>query len=176
MRRVRIIVIGLLMIMLCSCGIVSEAERYVARCWDVIGTEELDVDKIYVMQYTSRLELTGEVLDTDMYLELPERGYVVLFHSYCSPAFYDSYACFFNQKGKLVYVFDYEENDRLFEKYYENFSNYNVKNGVIALEYISNCNYIAEMINDADDNEYKGKIRKNMWYSFSDKQIEKIVK
>ena len=44
------------------------------------------------------------------------------------------------------------------------------------MEYLTNCNYIAGMINDADGEDYRGKLEKNVWYALSDDQIEWILR
>lgn len=154
----------------------SDVEKMVKRCWHEIGSEEISLDRIYVMRYSSRLELTGEVLETDMYQEIPSSGYAILFHSYGNPAFCDSYACFLDRDGELVFVFDYEENHLLYEVNYAQFSVSNIAAGERAVEYLTNCNYISGMINDASDEEYKGKMKQNTWYAFSDEQVEWVQK
>ena len=164
----------------CACGAQNDAQRYAKKCWDLIGSNSIEVDKIYFMKYTSRAHLSDEVLDTSMYEELPKQGYVILFHSFNAPygkRFWDSYACFLDANGNIVFTFDYEENDKLYEKYYSQFSPTNISAGEKALVYLKNCVYISGMINDANSGEdLQGTIEKNTWYSFSNKQIERATK
>ena len=172
----RVIACGLLMAMLlslCGCSLLKpKIERYAKEGWEQIGDRDAEPEEIYVIQYTSRKKLSDEVLDTEMYDDIPERGYAVLYHSYARDPFSDSYACFFDDEGELEFVFDYEENDLLFEKYYEDFSIYNIGSGEKALEYITNCNYISGMINYASDGEdFTSNMEKNIWYALSDAQI-----
>lgn len=161
---------------LCACGLGrSKAERYAKEGWERVGERDIELDDVYVMQYTSRRNLSDEVLDTDMYFEIPETGYAVLYHSYAIPAFSDSYACFFNERGDIVFTFDYEEYDELYEEYYADFSLYNTKAGEKALEYLMDCNYISHMINYANDSEeYSGNMEKNVWYTLDEKQIKYV--
>ena len=164
-----------LLILLSGCSRRTLIEGYAQNCWHQIGPVDADIDEIFVIRYTSRTELCDEVLDTPMYQKIPERGYAVLFHSYGS-SFYDSYACFLDTEGKLAFSFDYEENHRLYEAYYEQFSIFDIGSGELAVEYLTNCNYIAGMINDADGEDYRGKLEKNVWYALSDDQIEWILR
>lgn len=165
-----------LLILLSGCSRRTLIEGYAQNCWHQIGPADADIDEIFVIRYTSRTELCDDVLDTPMYQKIPERGYAVLFHSYGSPSFHDSYACFLDTEGKLAFCFDYEENHRLYEAYYEQFSIFDIGSGELAVEYLTNCNYIAGMINDADGEDYRGKLEKNVWYALSDDQIEWILR
>ena len=87
----------------------------------------------------------------------------------------DSYACFLDTDGNLAFSFDYEENYLLYEKHYSNFSVYNITAGELAVEYLSNCNYISGMINNADGNVLQRDLDNNVWYSFSQKQIASCI-
>lgn len=141
--------------------------------WQTVGEADLRLDEVYVIRYSSRRNLSDEVLDTGMYDRLPTSGYAVLYHSRGS-TFMDSYACFFNTEGELEFSFDYEENHDLYERYYARFSPYNVEAGEKALEYLKNCNYIAHMINNADPEEYTSRPEDNVWYELTDGQIDKL--
>ncbi len=174
MKKTVVWILCLLTLFLSACGNRSVGLTYAEKCMERLDLDSSDVDEVYIMHYTSRTRLSDEVLDTDMYQEIPDSGYVVLLHSYGTPAFYDSYACFLNENGRIVFTFDYEENDRLFEKYYSNFSVSNVSAGERALEYLKNCNYISHMINNAGNAQLKGDMEKNVWYALSDKQIRKL--
>ena len=174
MKKAVVWIFCLLTLFLSACSSQSVGLTYAENCLDRLGLDSDDVDEVYIMHYTSRMRLGDDVLDVPMYQEIPDSGYVVLLHSYCSPAFYDSYACFLNENGKIVFTFDYEENDKLFEKYYSKFSPSNVSAGEKALEYLENCNFIAHMINSAGENQLKDKMEKNLWYALTDKQIRKL--
>lgn len=175
MKKAIVVLLCLCMLLLCGCSRQSLIEQSARACWDQIGPTDVDIDEIFVICYTSRLELCDEVLDTPMYQKIPERGYAVLFHSYGS-SFYDSYACFLDTEGKLIFSFDYEENHRLYEAYYEQFSIFDISSGELAVEYLTNCNYIAGMINDADGEDYRGKLEKDIWYSLTEDQMEWVLR
>lgn len=162
---------------LCACSLGrSKAERCAKEGWERIGEDDIELDQVYVMQYTSRRNLSDQVLDTDMYFQIPETGYAVLYHSYEIPAFSDSYACFFDTKGNVAFTFDYEEYDQLYEEYYADFSVYNIEAGEKAVEYLTDCNYISHMINYAGTGEeYSGSMEKNVWYAMDDKQIRYVM-
>ena len=144
--------------------------------WEAVDSGNVDSECVYVMQYTSRSQLTSENQDAPLYSEIPSRGYVVLFHTYTFPAFHESYACFLDEDGEVELTFDYEESYELHEYYYSQFSLFNIQAGEIALEYISNCNFISSMINSAHDVceelKFPGRHKKNVWYLLSENQIE----
>ena len=170
-----------LLFSLCACGKSENTGnnkllRYVEECWEDAGSGDAP-EEVYIIRYTSRRNLSGEVLDTDMYEKLPEQGYAILFHTHVAgDPFSASYACFLDKDGDLVFSFDYKESHDLYEKYYSQFSIYNTVAGEKAIMYLSNCNYIAHMINHANDHceKLKSTISKNTWYSLSDAQIRRI--
>lgn len=178
-RTVAILLCVLMALSLCACGASGRAMRYIAECWEDIDRVGIDVDEIYFMEYTSRSHLSDEVTEASVYDDIPRKGYAVLFHSYNAEgggAFMDSYAFFLDDEGDLELCFDYEENELLYERYFERFSPYDLASGEKALEYLTSCNYISGMINYAHDGDpMKGALEKNVWYVLSDKQIEKIV-
>lgn len=163
----------MLTIFFCACTTQSVLLTCAREGWDTIGDADEGPDEVYVIRYSSRRNLSDEVLDTSMYDRLPTSGYAVLYHSYGS-TFMDSYACFFDAEGELVLSFDYEENHELYERYYASFSPYNVEAGEKALEYLKNCNYIAHMINNADPEAYTDHPVDNIWYELTDGQIDKL--
>jgi hypothetical protein len=175
-RGVILVLLAALLLSLCGCGLLrSRAERCARDGWERAGEADVRLDEVYVMHYSSRRKLSDDVLDTPMYQKLPENGYAVLYHSR-SRQFMDSYACFFDDGGKLVFTFDYEEYHDLYEEYYEDFSIYNIEAGEKAVEYLTNCNYISGMINDAaDGKEFTSNMEKNIWYALSDAQIAWVV-
>lgn len=179
MRRIIALVLCIILTLsMTSCAALGKPVRYAGKCWDDIGSSAIEVDYIYFMEYTSRTYLSDDVLETSMYNDIPQRGYVVLFGSSYSKegAFMDSYACFLNTDGELEFYFDFEENYRLYEKHYANFSPHNVSAGEKALEYLMNCNYISGMINYAyDGKSLKSTHEKNVWYSLSELQVKQIV-
>ena len=176
-RWLALFLAALMLLPLCACGGQKDVCKEARTCWRTVGSDEISLERVYVIQYTSRLHLTGDVLDNPMYQEIPERGTAILFHAHRTKnPFHDSYACFLDERGKLVFTFDYEENYKLYEKHYENFSRYNVAAGEKAVEYLENCNYIAGMINDADGEPLGGKMAKNTWYELSDQQREWVEK
>lgn len=174
MKKTAAIILCLLTLFLSACGKQSVGLNCAEICMERLGLSSNGVDEVYIMHYTARTKLSDEVLDTSMYQKIPDSGYVVLLHSYTTPAFYDSYACFLNETGRIVFTFDYEENDRLYEKYYSSFSPSNVGAGETALEYLKNCNYISHMINQAGNTPLKGEMEKNVWYALSPEQIRKL--
>lgn len=169
----------ILLLSLSGCSAQGKMQRYAKACWEDVGSPGITPDEVYVMQYTSRSKLSDKVPETDIYEEIPSRGYAILFHSYRAKAgepFFDSFACFLNEDGRLVFSFDYEENHDLYEANYGGFSINNIQAGERALEYLQNCNYIANMINYAANCEpLELQMEKNIWYEFSEEQIEKII-
>jgi len=157
-------------------GETYDALLYAEACFEEIGSGE-QPDNVYVMEYTSRGELTDIVLGTEMYTDIPEWGYAILIHSYVSgDAFSESYACFLNSDGELEVFFDYEESEALFELHYGSFSPYDIESGELAVMYLENCNYISHMINYAGDycEELGSEFEKNVWYSLNEDQIKRI--
>ena len=166
-----------LMLSLCACGESSRVLKYAEDCLEGIEMNSR-LQEVYVMKYTSRKALADTVLDTDMYMEIPERGYAVIYHAYVTGGepFSDTYAFFLRENGRVALPFDYEESNDLYKKYYSQFSPYNIAAGEMALMHLSNCNYISGMVNYAgeSDEELKAKLEPNVWYSLSEKQIKKI--
>lgn len=173
-KTLAIFMVILLTLSLTACLGRSKVERYAKAGWEATGSAGASIDKIFVMHYTSRRCLSGEVLDTPMYSQMPSNGYAVLYYSMGS-GFSDCYACFFDQDGKLALSFDYEENEKLFDLYYGSFSIYNTESGEKALEYLKNCNYISAMMNDAYDVAVEDKLEKDVWFSFSEETVEWIT-
>lgn len=175
MKRFAVLLLCILLAFsLCACKTSSKPMQYARKSWNAIGSAGMEVDEIYFMEYTSRTHLSDDVLETELYDQLPQRGYAILFDTTFPNK--ERYACFFNDRGELVLTFDYAENYRLYEKHYDNFSIYNIGSGEKAVEYLSNCNYISGMILFAHDGQdLSGTCEKNIWYRLSDKQVKSIV-
>ena len=177
MKRFTAVVLLLtLLISLCGCGEQNTVLGYVRVCAQGLESSWKNPE-VYVMKYTSRRALSDEVLDTELYDEIPTRGYAILFHSYVSgDPFADSYGFFLDMDGNIQCTIDYEESDKLFDKYYSSFSPYNTAAGEMAVMHLKNCNYLSGMINYAGEHceELTSKLQENVWYSLSEKLIDKL--
>lgn len=174
-KRFLLIIAIVVTLALCACGASSEVQQYARSCWRAVGSDDVSLDRVSVMRYTSRLHLNGEVLDSPMYEEIPDRGYAILFRAYGDPHA-GMYACFLDERGKLIFSFNYEENYKLYEKYYSKFSIHNIEAGEKAVEYLGNCNYIHSMFNDAAGDTLSGAPEKNVWYVLPEEQVDRIEK
>ena len=170
MKKRLILIVCILALLLTGCQVLdllrSQPERTVKAGWETVGESGDDLTRVYFMRYSSPKNLALELRTSDLYEQIPSRGYAVLYDG--RHGFDDSYACFFDSDGHLEVTFDYEESSRLADIYYEDGAY------AKALHHLENCNFIGGMINDAHDvcvEGLPGNPEKNTWYRLSDSQL-----
>ena len=178
MKKTFLAFVCMVMLLLSACSKSYDVPYYVKVCWNEISSADDLFDIVCVNKYTSRLNITGEVSDSPMYSEIPERGYAVVFYRiHAEEPFWGSYACFLNEEGELICSYSYEEQDKLFDMYYSKYSIYNIEAGERALEHIGNCNFITTMVNCGRKGEFlQGEPDNNLWYSLSEEDMDWIKK
>ena len=176
MKKTFLAFVCMVMLLFSGCGKSYDVQYYVKECWEKISSADELVDIVCVNKYTSRLNITGEVSDSPMYSKIPERGYAVVFHRILAEeVLWGTYACFLDEDGKVICSYSYEEQDKLFDMYYSQYSIYNIEAGERALEHIGNCNFISTMLKHGRKGELlQGEPENNVWYSLSEEDMDWI--
>ncbi len=179
-RMVLLLMCVALVLVSSSCAEESVPVQYARSCYEMITSDVDGVDRIHFMQYTSKDDLNDNISETAGYSSIPDSGYVILFdYVGAVGVFMDTYAFFLDASGDIAYKFDYEENFKLSKEYIENSSDSlsGIANMELATGYLRDCNCIAEMLTYAIKNSkaMEDECTIDVWYSFSDDQIEKVI-
>lgn len=175
MKRIVIFLLCLsLSLSLCACAGQNPALEYAAECWEEMDANQDEMYKIYIMEYTSKAQLGGEMESVSFWGDIPQRGYVVIFYD-----IWEKYVGFLSDDGDVELLFDYQENRELSEELWRKFTGYNdLWSGERSNQILHDCNCVSDLINDAyesDENPLGGKLEENVWYSLSQRQIEKVI-